>query len=265
VIEDPCYPPLFDLLAASGLIVEPVAVDASGPRPDALEAALQQHPRAVIVTPRAHNPTGAALTPGRAADLRRVLRPHVDLLVIENDPYGPVAGSPAVSLSEGRRNWAIVRSTSKFLGPDLRVALVAGDETTIARLRGRQALGARWVSRLNQRLALALWSDPSAGRLLARAAGIYAQRRAAALSALAAADIAVAAASGFNIWLPVRHEAATVQRLADAGWSVAAGERFRIRSAPGVRVTTSALEPEDARRFAAAFAATQRTGGAVLA
>jgi DNA-binding transcriptional MocR family regulator len=159
----------------------------------------------------------------------------------------------------------VVRSTSKFLGPDLRVALVAADETTLARVRGRQALGVRRVSRILQHLVLALWSDPSSGRHLARVADLYAQRRTALVTALAAHEINVAAASGFNMWIPVRHEAAAVQALAERGWAVAAGERFRIRAGAGLRITTSALDVRDAPRLAGDLAAVLQQGTAALA
>ena len=107
-----------------------------------------------------------------------MLKRHPDLLLIENDPFGPVSGARAVTLTGGGRSqWAIVRSLTKFLGPDLRVAIVAGDELTVARVRARQSVGTRWVSHLLQHLALALWSDPSSGRHLARAADTYARRR----------------------------------------------------------------------------------------
>ncbi len=47
--------------------------------PDSFDEALRRA-RAVIVTPRAQNPTGAALTPERAAELRRLLRKHGHVL-----------------------------------------------------------------------------------------------------------------------------------------------------------------------------------------
>jgi len=38
--------------------------------------------------------------------------------------------------------------------------------------------------------------------------------------------------------------------LLDRGWAVAAGERFRRRAEPAVRITTATLDPADARRLA---------------
>ncbi len=127
---------------------------------------------------------------------------------------------------------------------------MAGDDMTVARVRGRQALGARWVSHILQQLALTLWSDPSSGRRLARTGEIYAHRRNAALAALRARNVEVRGCSGFNVWVPVRDEAGVVRALADRGWAVAAGERFRIQAAPAIRVTVSTLQPRDADRFA---------------
>ena len=249
-VEDPTLPALLDLIAASGFVAEPVPVEADGPDPAALDA-VAHRARALVITPRGQNPTGAALSPSRAADLRRLLRSHRELLVIENDAMGPIAGVAAATVTDGHLRWACVRSVSKFLGPDLRVALVAGDELTIARLRGRQSLGVRWVSHILQQCVLALWSDPAAARRLARAADIYAQRRTGVVSALRSRGITIETGSGFNVWVPVREETTTVQALAQRGWAVAAGERFRMRSAPGIRVTTSALAVEEAERFAA--------------
>lgn len=264
-VEDPTLPAILDLLAASGYGAEPVPLDEAGCDPASLAAVLLGV-RAVILTPRAQNPTGAAWTPARAEDLRRVLRKHRDrLVVIENDATGPVSGSPSATACDGMARWAVVRSVSKFLGPDLRVALVAGDDLTIARVRGRQALGARWVSHLLQQLVLTLWSDPASGRRLARAADVYTQRRLALAAALASNGVPIDSPSGFNVWITVREETATVQALAQRGWAVAAGERFRQRAAPAIRVTTSALAVEDAPRLAADVAACLRPSPSVSA
>lgn len=255
-VEDPSFPGIIDLVPASGYVAVPFALDEDGPLPDAVAAALGRGCGAIIVTPRAQNPTGAAVSVERAGELRRVLRRFPDVVLIENDYAAPVAGAAAQTLrSASHGRWAVVRSTSKFLGPDLRVAVMAGDDMTVARVRGRLALGARWVSHILQQLALALWSDPSSGRRLARAGEIYAQRRQAALAALRANGIEARGRSGFNVWVPVRDEAHVVRALGERGWAVAAGERFRIQAAPGIRVTISTLQPADAGRLAADLAA----------
>jgi DNA-binding transcriptional MocR family regulator len=261
-IEDPSFGGIGALVFACGCVPTPIALDEHGPSPDAVDQALKQGCRAIIVTPRAQNPTGAAITSERAADLRRVLRRRPDVVLIENDYMAPIAGAPIFSLRTGpRQRWAVVRSTSKFLGPDLRVAMMAGDELTISRVRARQALGVRWVSHLLQQVVLALWSDPSSGRRLARAMEIYSQRRRALQAALAGHGLAIRADSGFNVWVPVRDEARVVHALADRGWAVAPGEPFRIRSGPAIRVTASMLEPPDAVRFAGDLAETLRSPG----
>jgi DNA-binding transcriptional MocR family regulator len=211
----------------------------------------------VVVSPRAQNPTGAAITDKRAAELRKVLRRRPQALLIEIDDSAEVSRVP-LTLTSGREQWAVVRSTSKWLGPDLRVAVMTGDAITIARVQRRQAVGVRWVSHLLQELTLALWSDPSSGRLLARAAEAYTERRRALIEALAQHGIGAHGQSGLNVWIPVREETATVQALADRGWDVAAGERFRLQSPPAIRVTTSALPPAEAARFAVDLASLRR-------
>ena len=232
-LEDPSFPGLIDLVTASGLIPVPFGLDDEGPVPQELEGALRRQCRAVVVTPRAQNPSGAAISGRRAIDLRRVLRGFPDVVLIENDYAAPITGAPAVTLVDASRRWAVIRSTSKFLGPDLRVALMAGDDLTSARVQGRQALGMRWVSHLLQELTLALWSDPSSGRRLARAAEIYTQRRSGLLTALAARGIDSHGRSGLNVWVPVRDEAHVVRAAADRGWAVAAGARFPLSGGAG--------------------------------
>lgn len=265
-VEDPSFPGVFDLVAASGFAAIPFALDDEGPLPDEMEKALRRQCRAIVVTPRAQNPTGAAISTGRAGELRRVLRRFPDVVLIENDYASPIAGAPSVTLPDGSRShWASVRSTSKFLGPDLRVALVAGDELTVSRVQGRQALGMRWVSHILQQLVLALWSDPSSGRRLARAADIYAQRRTGLLRALDARGIEAHGRSGLNVWVPVREETAVIRALAERGWAVAAGERFRLQTAPAIRVTISTLAPPDAGRFAEDLAGVLRPSAAGFA
>jgi DNA-binding transcriptional MocR family regulator len=258
-VEDPGFPPLFDLLRALGLRIVPVAVDDRGPRPDGpdgLQNALAKGVDALLITPRGQNPTGAAVDAERAGALRRVLRDHPGLLVVEDDHAMPVAGAAASTLWDRRRlRWAVVRSVSKALGPDLRVAVLAADELTAARVAGRQAMGAGWVSTILQRLVAQLWADPATRQLVDRATAKYATRRERLLRLLADREIAAHGRSGLNVWVPVLDESAVAASLREAGWIVAAGERFRLRTGPAVRVTSASLGAAEARRFADDLAA----------
>src|SRR5439155_864472 len=83
---------------------------------------------------------------------------------IERDPAGPVAGVPGFTAAAGLGRWVTLRSVSKSLGPDLRLAVVAGDEATITRVAGRQALGTGWVSYQLQEMVADLWSDAAVAR-----------------------------------------------------------------------------------------------------
>jgi DNA-binding transcriptional MocR family regulator len=250
VVEDPCFTGILDLLSAQSLVPVPVAVDDEGMLPSELRRSMRSA-NAVIVTPRAQNPTGAALTPRRARALRTILAARADLLLVEDDHAGLVAGSPYLTLVDrSRERWAVIRSVSKSLGPDLRVALLASDAQTHARVEGRQTLGVRWVSHILQRLVVAMWRD----RAPARAGRVYGERRNTLLRELRARGIAAHGASGLNVWIPLAEESATVQALLHAGWAVKAGERYRVASAPGIRVTIAALPSADAAEFADALA-----------
>jgi DNA-binding transcriptional MocR family regulator len=245
LVEDPCFSGILDLLASMGLVAVPVPIDDEGPLPDA----LPRQAAAMIVTPRAQNPTGAAITKRRARQLRSILRSRPDLLIIEDDHAGPVAGVPYVTLVErDRKHWAVVRSVSKYFGPDIRVAMMAGDAATIAAVERRQATGMRWVSHILQDIVAALWRD----RSLAVAEKTYTKRRGALLRALEKHGIEAHGRSGLNVWIPVAEETSVVQAMMRRGWAVKAGERYRLQSGPAIRVTIAALT--EARAFASDLA-----------
>ncbi|MEX2303539.1 MAG: aminotransferase class I/II-fold pyridoxal phosphate-dependent enzyme [Bryobacterales bacterium] len=258
IVEDPGFPGIFDQLAALGLLIEPVAVDDRGPLPKDLERALRSGAKALIVTPRAQNPFGAAIDAVRAGELQRILHKAPDLLVLEDDHAGPVAGAPPVSLCKTHRGpWVHIRSTSKSLGPDLRLAVMSGDAATISSVQQRQLVGMRWVSHILQRIVVQLLERPSTSEQMRRARETYASRRQGLIDLLAARGILAHGRSGMNVWIPVREEARVVRDLAEAGWAVQAGERFRIKSQPAVRITIASLTEEHAIQLANDF---QRIG-----
>lgn len=250
-LEDPGWRSVSHLIASLNLIPVPVAIDDDGMLPDALHRALRGGLDALIVTPRAQNPTGAALDRERANEMAHVVSNHADLLVIEDDHAGPVSGGNFESIvGEGREKWAVIRSMSKSFGPDLRVAMMAGDAATIARVEVRRLLGPGWVSHILQRAVAHIWSDPATPSLLEQATETYRARREALIDALARQSIRARGRTGLNVWIEVREESAVVAGLLARNWAVAAGQEFRMATPPAIRVTISTLEADEAESFA---------------
>ncbi|HEY6737231.1 MAG TPA: aminotransferase class I/II-fold pyridoxal phosphate-dependent enzyme [Actinopolymorphaceae bacterium] len=253
-VEDPGWSNLLDLLAALDLRPTPMAVDDDGPTPEGVREALAAGARAVVVTSRGQNPVGSTLTEVRARALRGVLAKWPHTVVVEDDHLGELAEHELHTMAGATRSWAFVRSMSKAYGPDLRCAVLAGDEETVARVEGRLALGARWVSTLLQEVSARLWDDPATRSTIDVARLRYRERRDRLLDELAARGVAAHGRSGLNVWVPVDDETGVCARLLDAGWVVAPGRMYRIASGPGIRLTTSALDEAAIVRLADAVA-----------
>ncbi|MFF8696658.1 aminotransferase class I/II-fold pyridoxal phosphate-dependent enzyme [Streptomyces sp. NPDC015144] len=252
-VEDPGWGSVLDLVPALGLRPVPVAVDDEGPLPDAVDGALRAGARALVVTDRAQNPTGAAIGAGRAVELRAVLAGHRGVLLVEDDHGHGIVDLPLHPLSGATDRWAFVRSVAKAYGPDLRVALLTGDPVTLDRVAGRQRLGPGWVSRLLQRTVVHLWSSGAVEP--AEVSRAYAIRRDGLVRELAERGVRAHGRSGMNVWVPVPDETGAVARLLHSGWAVAPGARFRMATPQGVRLTVSSLTEADLGPLADAVAA----------
>ena len=251
-VEDPGWGSLLDLVPALGLRVAPMGVDDEGPRADDVRRALESGARALIITDRAQNPTGASVTATRARALRAVLEDHPDILLIEDDHGHGIVDLPLHPLAGVTRHWAFVRSVAKAYGPDLRLAVLTGDEVTVDRVHGRHRLGPGWVSRITQRAVVQLWAE---GVLdTAEVAAAYRERRDRLIGALAERGVEAHGRSGLNVWIPVPDETGAVSRLLHAGWAVAPGARFRMSAPQGIRVTVSTLTTAEVPHLADAIA-----------
>lgn len=251
-VEDPGWGRTLDLVPALGLRTTPVGVDDEGPRPEELRTALRSGARALIVTDRAQNPTGAAVSAPRARALRAVLREYPGTLLVEDDHGHGIVDLPLHPLAGVTRHWAFVRSAAKAYGPDLRLAVLTGDPVTVDRVRGRQRLGPGWVSLLLQRAVFRLWADGVVDGPAVAAA--YRTRRELLIEALAERGVRAHGRSGMNVWVPVPDETGAVARLLHAGWAVSPGARFRLNTPPGIRITVSTLDPAEAGPLADAIA-----------
>jgi DNA-binding transcriptional MocR family regulator len=263
-VEDPGFPPIIDLLEHYGAEPVPVAMDREGLRPEALAGALGRHPIALVLQPRAQNPTGASMTPERAAALARVLqRAGEDTLVIEDDHSGEISAAPDVTLASSLPARVLhVRSYAKSHGPDLRIGALGGPRALVERVIARRLLGAGWTSRMVQSILYDLLTDPVSVARVQEARGAYAARQSSLAEALTAEGVRFAPADGLNLWLPVRDERAALVHLATEGIRVAPGTPFLLR--PGgafIRVTVSALAGDPVP--VAAALATAAGGGLV--
>ncbi|MFE6777608.1 aminotransferase class I/II-fold pyridoxal phosphate-dependent enzyme [Streptomyces sp. NPDC057702] len=255
-VEDPGWGSLLDLIPALGLRPEPVALDDDGPLPDQVERAVRRGARALIVTSRAQNPTGAAIGAERSRELRALLADQPGLLLIEDDHGHDIVDLPLHTLAGTTSHWVLIRSTAKALGPDLRLAVLAGDPVTVDRVGGRARLGPGWVSHLLQDAVVRLWQTEAVQP--ARVAASYGERRDALIAALAERGIEAYGRSGMNVWVPVPDETGAVSRMLHAGWAAAPGARFRMASPQGIRLTISAIGVEEVEALADTVAAAIR-------
>lgn len=259
-LEDPCFLSSLNTVRLGGYRPVPVPVDAEGMTVDGLRAALEAGVRAVVCTPRAQNPTGASLSAARAAQLREVLADHPYVLVIEDDHFSLLSTAPYQSLiGPQHRRWALIRSVSKFLGPDMCLAVTASDPETAERLALRLSPGTTWVSHLLQRLVLALLTDDEVRRDIREAAAHYAARNAGFAEMLASLGLPVAVGDGLNLWveLPVPARAAGEQ-LMRRGWLARTGDEFVLAddaASRRLRLTVHDLADADAERLANDLAA----------
>ena len=253
-VEDPCFLSSINMLRYAGYSASPVSVDSEGMQPDMLELALQKGARAVIITPRAHNPTGCSLSAIRAARLQDILSRYPQTLVIIDDHFALLSASPLYPvIAPQTKHWAVICSMSKTLGPDLRLAIVASDPDTSAKLRLRLNAGSQWVSHLLQDLACACLSDENYQRTLVQTQQFYAAQQQKLSHALQQQGIELAAGDGLNLWLPLQtHSQSLAFALAKAGWLVREGEVFGINApSHGLRITLSTLDDHDITRLAA--------------
>ncbi|WP_374113957.1 aminotransferase class I/II-fold pyridoxal phosphate-dependent enzyme [Microbacterium jiangjiandongii] len=262
-LEDPCFLSCIRTVRLGGYRPVPVPVDAEGMTVDGLRAALAEGVRAVICTPRAQNPTGVSLTARRAAELRAILADHPHVLVVMDDHSALLTERPYHSIvPPTHRRWALVRSVSKFLGPDMCLAVAASDPDTADRLAMRLSPGSTWVSHLLQRLTVALVTDPDVMAGVHRAGQHYLARNRAFADRLAAHGIPCAPGDGLSLWVDVGAPArAVAEQLMRRGWLARPGDEF-ILADPGaaqrLRLTVHTLTDDEAERLAADTAAAVR-------
>lgn len=129
LMEPLAYPGLIDAARQHRLGMAPVAADADGPLPEALdEAAARSEARIFALTPTLQNPTCTTMPGPRRQELVAVARRR-RLVMIEDDPYSLLAGDAPAPLAvlAPERTWHVA-TLSKVLTPGLRTAFVVMPE-----------------------------------------------------------------------------------------------------------------------------------------
>lgn len=253
--EQPCFLTTMQTAQAAGYRPVPMAVDGEGLTIEGLRAALEDGIRALVVTPRAQNPTGAVISAKRADGLRQLLVDYPHVLVIEDDHFWQLSGHPYRSIiPEDHPRWALVRSVSKSLGPDLRVGIVGSDQLTASRLSAHIRSGAMWVSHLLQRLTYLLTTNPATPAQLEHASAEYARANAGLVATLAQHSISSSSHDGVNTWINLATTASPiVDALRQRGWLVRDGAEFSLDhtddAVEHIRVTVHQLGPDQLENF----------------
>ncbi len=237
------YPGFLSIARRYGLTVAPVASDHEGLLPEALDRAAGAGARAVYVVPENDNPTTATMGSDRRRAIAAVAERH-GLIVIEDDAYGQLAGSPLPSIATlaPDRTWHIA-SVSKIISPGLRIAWVLAPSTRQAwRLAADLHETAVMAPPLNAAL-VSLWLRD--GSFAALVDEVRAEARARqALAAQILAEVPYASQpDGYHLWLPLGPDASAaeiVNALRPAGLSVAPADAFAVDAshvAPALRVS----------------------------
>ena len=218
-VEQPCFPPLLDLLEMAGVVPLGVGVRRRGARRRRRRAALDAGAKVLFFQPWGQNPSGQSVSTARARGQLAAALAGRDVVVVEDDSAGGTPSGPPVSLGAFLpERTVLVRSFSKTHGPDLRLAAIGGPADG-RRADRRAALPRPGLEQPAGAVDPAGAADrPRArGELVADAQATYAARTAAMADALRRRGVDVPGRDGINVWVPVAEQGAALLHLAAAG------------------------------------------------
>jgi len=194
LVERPSYVGAIAAFRASRARMVAVALDDGGLDLDDLRArhaecvAAGRPPKFLYVIPSFQNPSGISHSLERRRGLLEVAR-SLDLLVVEDDPYGDLyfEAAPLATLrSMDPERVLYMSSFSKILAPGLRTAFVIGPEEILAKIEIAKQSANLCGSGLDQRVLLACLRRGLIEEQKARIRPYYRAKRDAMLAALSA-------------------------------------------------------------------------------
>ena len=227
------YAPIKAMADRLAIKLMPVPFDEDGLCPNALEEICRRRAaKALYLTPTLQTPTTATMGPDRRARIAEIAHRH-DLTLIEDDVFGPLKADrprPIASLAPERTVY--VTSTSKCLGPGLRVGFVRASASLATAIRNAVSLTCWMPAPLMVEIAARWIVDGTADRLTEMQRTLAARRQAIAAALFADHDMR-ADPHGLHLWLtlPPFWSADTFRAEADVrGVKIVEGAAFAVGS-----------------------------------
>ncbi|AOA59756.1 aminotransferase class I/II-fold pyridoxal phosphate-dependent enzyme [Acinetobacter larvae] len=217
-----------------------------------LQQALLANVQAILITPRAQNPTGYSLSIAQAQQIKHLLSDYPNVLVLVDDHFSLLSAQPYQHIiPASTKHWAVIRSVSKYLSPDLRFAFVCCDAETSERLHRKLNAGSTWVSHILQEIVYRLINHPQFAKNIQVAQTYYQAQHQQLLQYLQQAKIPCAAQyDGLNIWLALPHAEKIAKVLLQRGWMVRAGQDFKVdQEVAGLRISTADMTEAQMQQF----------------
>lgn len=234
VVEDPGYPPLFEMLKDRGVNTLGIPRNEQGPDVDALEKLLKRRRIPCLFTnTTCHNPTGTTTDLPTAHRLLELANRY-DVTVVEDDSFADLATRPVATLAglDGLRRVIYVSSFSKTVSPSLRAGYLAASPALAQQCARAKVMTSLGSSELLEQLLLQILTDGHYRRHLKRLKErlAAAQHRVAREFEARGVQLAFRPQDGLFVWvkLPSRESVSKLWTTAiRAGVLLAPGELFR--------------------------------------
>ncbi|WP_288380776.1 aminotransferase class I/II-fold pyridoxal phosphate-dependent enzyme [uncultured Acinetobacter sp.] len=255
-VEQPGFITSISAIEHQQFKMQPFTVRSNGFVLDTIEQALYAGAQALIITPRAQNPTGYSLDRTQAEKISKLLENYPHVLVIVDDHFSVLSQTCYQHIiPTTTKHWAVVRSVSKYLSPDFRFAFVGCDAETSDRLRRKLNAGSTWVSHIIQEMVFQLFSAEKFSVNLNQAKSYYQQQNQKIVQYLQQFNIPCAMHyDGLNIWLELPHADKISKILSQRGWLVRSGRDFSVnQEIEGIRISTADMTEQQMKDFCQQF------------
>jgi DNA-binding transcriptional MocR family regulator len=205
-VESLTYPGMKSLGNLLNLRLLPVAMDAEGLLPDALDAACRgKGVKALYTMPTLHNPTTGTLSAERRRAIADVARRH-GVAIVEDDVYGfLLEKAPPPIASFAPELGYYVTSTSKSFAPGLRVGYVHAPEGRVERIAAAMRATTYMATPLMAELASRWIASGAADRLVVEKRRVAARRQRLLAEVFGGPGLR-ADPAGFHAWLTLPEE-----------------------------------------------------------